>query len=111
MSENILGELEQVVLLAVLRLGDDAYSGAIQAELDARAGRSVSLGTLYVTLSRMERKGLVSSELGDPTPVRGGRPKRYYRETDDGIAALQRARRALDRLWSGVDLPSGGGRR
>lgn len=105
MSEpESLGELEQIVMLVVLRLGDEAYSASIRDELEARAGRSLSLGTLYVTLSRLERKGMLASSLGDPTPVRGGRAKRFYRGTPRGVETLRRAKRTLQRLWDGVEL-------
>jgi PadR family transcriptional regulator len=106
MSHEILGGFQQLVMLAVLRLGDDAYGARVQQELEETAGRSVSISTVYVTLERLERKGHVSSWLADPTPVRGGRSKRYYALTPDGLAALNEARDALARMWAGV-APSG----
>ena len=103
MSHDILGGFQQLVMLAVLRLGDDAYGAQIQLELDETAGHSVSISTVYVTMERLERKGLVASWLADPTPVRGGRSKRFYQLTDQGVVALQRARDALDKMWDGLE--------
>ena len=103
MPQDILGGFQQLVMLAVLRLGDDAYGARIQLELDETAGRSVSISTVYVTMERLERKGLVASWLADPTPVRGGRSKRFYQLTDEGVLALQEAREALDRMWDGLE--------
>lgn len=83
-----LGDLEQLVLLAVLRLDDDAYAVSVRDEIRERAGRSVSRGAVYVTLDRLERKGLLESALGRPTPERGGKAKRLFRVRPDGLAAL-----------------------
>jgi DNA-binding PadR family transcriptional regulator len=105
-STEHLGDLEQLILLAVLRLGDDAYGGAIQEELARRAGRKISLGTVYVTLTRLETKGLVRSWLGEPTAARGGKARRYYAVERAGTAALRASRDALARMWEG--LSSGG---
>jgi DNA-binding PadR family transcriptional regulator len=101
-----LGELEQIVMLAVLRLGDDAYGAGIQRELTSRAKRKVSLGTIYVTLMRLEAKGLVRSWLGEPTPSRGGKARRYYALERAGQAALRQSRDALARMWDGL-VPGG----
>lgn len=98
-----LGELEQAILLAVLRLGDEAYGTAIRRELEACTGRSVSHGAAYITLDRMEDKGLLTSSLGTPTPGRGGRRKRFFSLTPAGVEALRASRRALLSLWSGVE--------
>ncbi len=99
----LLGEFEQVVLLAVLRLGDNAYGVTILREIQRQAARTVSRGAVYVTLDRLERKKLVASRLADPTPERGGRAKRYFRVQPAGIAALRDSRRALARLWEGLE--------
>ena len=96
-------EFEQMVLLAVLQAGDDAYGLVIRRELEARAGRKVSHGAAYVTLDRLEAKGLVSSELGGSAPGRGGRRKRLFRVTPPGLAALRASREALGKLWQGVE--------
>lgn len=98
-----LGELEQMVLLAVLQLGDDAYGTSVMRELSRRVERQVSRGAMYVTLDRLEEKGLLTSRLGTPTPRRGGRPKRYLTVTAAGVDALRRSRSAWMRLWEGLD--------
>jgi DNA-binding PadR family transcriptional regulator len=102
-----LGELEQLVMLAVVQLGDDAYGAEIQRELAERAKRRVSLGTIYVTLTRLEGKGMVRSWLGDPTPARGGKARRHFAVERAGMTALRTSREALARMWEGL---SGGGR-
>jgi PadR family transcriptional regulator PadR len=107
MSDDVLGGLQQLVLLAVLRLGPDAYGATIQRELDDRARRPVAISTVYVTLDRLERKGLVRSWLGSPTPVRGGKAKRHYAVTAQGEHAVQEARTALERMWSGLRVARG----
>lgn len=101
-----LGELEQFVMLAVLRLGEDAWGSAIQQELVDRVDREVALGTIYVTLSRLEDKGFVSSWLGESTPERGGKARRHYRVEPVGLAALHEARSALASMWDGIGAPS-----
>ena len=99
-----LGELEQMVLLAVLRLGDDdAYGSRVRDELQAKADRGVARGALYVTLDRLVEKGMLDTRVGDPIPGRGGRPRRYLTVTPAGITALRRARQALTNLWDGLD--------
>jgi PadR family transcriptional regulator, regulatory protein PadR len=103
MSDVNLGELEQLILLAILRLGDDAYGVTIRAELEDRAGRSIAPGALYTALDRLEDKGLVASQMGDPTPQRGGRAKRYVTVTAAGRRALKRAVQAYERLLDGLD--------
>ena len=102
-----LGEFEQIVLLATLRLGDGAYGVTIRAEIAKRTGRTPTPGALYTTLDRLEEKGFVASRLGDPTPQRGGRAKRFFRVTKAGIAAVNRAQRAYRRLLDGLALPGG----
>ncbi len=103
-NSSPLGEFEQVVLLAILRLGDSAYGVAIRAEIEACAGRKTSPGALYTTLERLEQKGLLSARSGEPTPERGGRAKRFYKVTKDGRARLVGAQAAFRRLLAGVDL-------
>jgi DNA-binding PadR family transcriptional regulator len=102
-----LGEFEQLILLAILRLGDDAYAVTIRDELIQRAKRDVARGALYTALDRMESKGLITSRMGDPTPQRGGRAKRYVTVTAAGMKALTRAVRAYDRLLDGLDFVRG----
>lgn len=99
-----LGELEHVVLLALARLGEQAYGARVRAEILDRTGREVTIGSLYSALDRMERKGFVSSRLGDPTPARGGKAKRFYRLQVPGIHALNQSRTMLEGLWDGLDL-------
>lgn len=98
-----LGELEQMVLMAVLQLKDNAYGTTVLGELSERGGRTVSPGALFATMDRLEGKGFVSSELGDPTPGRGGKRKRFLTVTPTGIAALQEARSAWARMSEGLD--------
>jgi DNA-binding PadR family transcriptional regulator len=100
-----LGEFEQVVLLAILRLGDEAYGVTIRREIATCTEREPAPGALYTTLDRLEEKGLVSSAYGDPTPERGGRAKRYFTVTASGVRAVARAQRAYQRLLKGVALP------
>jgi DNA-binding PadR family transcriptional regulator len=97
-----LAEMEMMVLLAVVRLGEDAYGVPISKELLNLAGRDVALGSIYAALDRLERKGFLTSTLGDPTPERGGRAKRYLRVTPAGLRALKTTRTALINLWSGI---------
>ena len=99
-----LGEFEQMVLLAVLCAGqdDEAYGVNVHEELEERTKRRVSRGAVYMTLDRLEKKGLLSSHLTEPTAERGGRAKRCYRPTRPALAALRESRRALLRLWEGL---------
>ncbi|HEX4137023.1 MAG TPA: helix-turn-helix transcriptional regulator [Bryobacteraceae bacterium] len=104
---SYLGEMELMVLLAVMRLGDEAYGVPISKELLILAGREVALGSIYAALDRLGEKGFVSSSLGDPTPERGGRAKRYFNVTPTGVRALKMTRAALTNLWSGIPLLEG----
>lgn len=105
---EFLGEFEQMVILAILRLGDDAYGMTVRRELEQTAGRKVTFGTVYGTLERLEAKGLVTSSRADPEPVRGGRARRFFRVEPGGELALARARDMMGRLWDGVQLASEG---
>jgi len=96
------GELEQMVLLAILRLKGRGYGTAILRELKIRGSRTVSPGALYATVDRLESKGLIASRLGDPTPGRGGKRRRYVTVTRRGVAALRAARRAWARMSDGL---------
>jgi PadR family transcriptional regulator PadR len=96
------GEMELMVLLAVVRLGEDAYGVPISKELLILAGREVALGSIYAALDRLEEKAFVTSSLGDPTPERGGRAKRYFRATPAGLRSLRTTRTALMNLWNGI---------
>lgn len=103
-----LGEMELMVLLAVVRLGDAAYGVPIAKSLLDVAGREVALGSIYAALERLEEKGFVTSSLGDPTPERGGRAKRYFRVTSSGLKAIRMTRKALTNLWSAIPQWEGG---
>jgi PadR family transcriptional regulator PadR len=103
-TERSLGEFEQIVLLAVLRLGDEAYGVTILGEITAKTGRNPSPGALYTTLHRMEDKGLVTFRDGSPTPERGGRAKRFVTVTREGRHALASAQTAYRSLLEGLDL-------
>jgi PadR family transcriptional regulator, regulatory protein PadR len=102
MSEN-LGEFEQLVMFAVLRLDDDAYGASVRDELKGRAGRDVSPGAIFTTLERLEGRGLVTSRYGEPTPERGGRRKRFYRLSADGRRALARSLDTVKRMARGLE--------
>ncbi|HEY4246495.1 MAG TPA: helix-turn-helix transcriptional regulator [Lacunisphaera sp.] len=106
MTPIALGDFEQIVLLAVLRLKKNAYGVTIREEIATKAGRDPSPGALYTTIVRLEDKGLLKSRFGDPTPERGGRAKRFVELTDEGIAAVASTQRAYRRLLQGVSLPS-----
>jgi DNA-binding PadR family transcriptional regulator len=110
MSEVRLREFEELVLLSVLVAGPNAYGAALQEVLAEEARRDVSLGAIYTALDRLGRKGFVTSELGDPTPVRGGRRKRHYALTGKGLEHVREARRIRERMWAQVapDLLGGG---
>jgi DNA-binding PadR family transcriptional regulator len=98
----MLGGLELMVFLAVVRLGEGAYGAAILDELEARTGRPVTRGSVYVTLDRLVRKGLLDSRQGAPTPVRGGRAKRFFKPRKAGLAELRETLHALGRLGEGL---------
>ena len=98
-DRSYLGEFELMILLAVLHLGDEAYGVPISRELERHRGRDVSVGSVYAALERMESKGLVASTLGDPTPERGGKAKRYFRLTKAGLGQVRETRRVLTTLW------------
>ena len=104
---ELLAELEQFVLLAVLHVGTDAYGVPVRRELESRLQRRVSRGAVYVTLDRLEAKGYLESRVGDPSPERGGRARRYYAATRRGRAVLAESRLALTRMWDGIQ-PIGG---
>ena len=103
MSELVLGEFEQLVLLALLRQGADAYGVSICREIGDRTGRDVSLGGVYKTLERLEDKGLVASRIGEPTAERGGRRKKHYRLLAAGQRALKQSLSALGRMTAGLE--------
>jgi len=100
---HALGQFEQLLLLAVMRLGDDAYGVAMRREIEERTGRGVSPGAIYPTMDRLEAKGYVSSYMGDATPERGGRARRYFRLEPMGHEALRSAHAAFSCMWQGFE--------
>jgi DNA-binding PadR family transcriptional regulator len=108
MSREALGNFELMVLLAVLRLGEDAYGMPIGRELEEKRGRDVLMGSVYAALDRLEVKGLVASSMGDPTPERGGRAKKYFKLTAKGVREVRDTQRTLVKLWRGLPELQGG---
>ena len=103
MPDIYLGEFEQMVLLAILRVGDEAYAIPVREEIEQRTGRAVARGALYTALERLEAKKCLRSHMSAPLPERGGRSRRYYAVTPAGLAALRASRDALLALWRGVE--------
>ena len=103
-EHTYLGEFELVILLTILRLGDNAYGVPLSRELAHLRGRDVAIGSVYAALDRLEIKGLIASSLGESTPERGGRAKRYFRVTEQGLRSLHATRSLLGKLWK--RLPS-----
>lgn len=99
-----MGEFEQLVLLAILHLDNDAYGMEVRAEIERRTAREVSYGAVYTTLDRLEQKGYVAHRMGEATPVRGGRARKYFRVLPEGRAALRATQEALQIMWEGVRL-------
>jgi DNA-binding PadR family transcriptional regulator len=99
---EFLGGFELLVLLALIRLGDEAYGVPIADAIEESSGREVAMGSVYITLGRLERNGLVSSKLGEATAERGGRAKTYFRITATGLREVRQAQRTLMNLWQGV---------
>ena len=97
-----IGDLELLVLLALLRLGPDAYGVTIGRDIEASGKRRLSLGGVYAALERLEAKGLVNSKLGEATPERGGRAKRYFHITENGVREVNAARSAVTKMWRGI---------
>lgn len=96
-----LGEFELLVLLAILRLGSNAYGMAVRREIEERAGRKTSIGALYLTLDRMEQKGFIASEIGEATPERGGRAKRFFSINPSGREALKKSLKEVRKMAAG----------
>jgi PadR family transcriptional regulator PadR len=106
-KRDYLGEFEHIVILALLRLADRAYGVTVRQEIEARTSRDVSIGAIYATLDRLEAKGYVKSQLGEPTPERGGRSKRFFQVTAKGMAAVSRTHRAIQSMTQGLGLIGG----
>jgi DNA-binding PadR family transcriptional regulator len=98
-----LGEFEQMVLLAILQVKEEAYGVPIVEEIERRTGRTVSRAAVYVTLRRLEKRGLVTSWMGEPTGERGGKARRYVRVEPEGVDLLRESRQAMDRMWGDLD--------
>jgi len=107
-ARSQLGEFELIVLLALLRVGEKAYGVPIARVIEESTGREVGIGSVYAALERLQQKGMVSSSLGDPTPERGGRAKRYFRVTRAGLHQVRKTRKALVALWRGLPQLEGG---
>jgi PadR family transcriptional regulator PadR len=101
----VLGSFEQAVLMAIMRLQNEAYGRAILKGVEERLQRAVAPGAVHATLDRLEKKGLLASKLGSGTPVRAGRARRYYRLKPAGVRALNDARAAVDNIWRGLEWP------
>ena len=106
-EHTYLGEFELMILLAIIRLGDEVYGVRLARELSAIRGADVAAGSVYAALDRLELKGLIASSLGDPSPERGGRAKRYFRVTQQGLQTIRETRKMLSKLWK--SLPATGG--
>src|SRR5215475_5698025 len=103
-KRDYLGEFEHIVILALLCLGDRAYGVSVRREIERRTRREVSIGAIYATLERLETKGYVKSALGEPTPERGGRSKRFFSGTARGVSAVHQTHRAIRNMTRGLDL-------
>ncbi len=101
-KRDYLSEFEQLVLLSTIRLGEDASGASIRVDLEQTAGRPVAVATIYVALTRLEKRGFVRSWMSDPTPVRGGKAKKFYAMLPPGVEALRESRAVLERMWEGT---------
>src|SRR5215207_1329684 len=108
MSRDYLTDFELMILLAILRVGDEAYGVPIAREIHETGRRTVMIGAVYAALDRLEDNGLVASAIGDPTPERGGRAKRFFHLTPAGLTAVRQTQRALTNLWANLPQLKGG---
>jgi DNA-binding PadR family transcriptional regulator len=107
-DRSYLGEFELMILLAVINLGEEAYGVPISRELERYRGRDVVVGSVYAALERLETKGLIRSAVGQSTPERGGKAKRYFSVTNEGLRQVHETRRVLSQLWQTLpDLKRG----
>jgi PadR family transcriptional regulator len=106
--QPVLSNFELMVMLAIIRIGNDAYGVSISDEIQKTTGSDVLLGSVYDALSRLEKKGLVLSEMGEATPERGGRAKRHFRTTSRGLRVVRDTQRSLVKLWNGLPQLKGG---
>ena len=110
MPRGLLTDFELMILLAILRVGDDAYGARIAREIENTGGRMVLISAIYAALDRLDAIGLVTSTVGDPTPERGGRAKKFFRVTRKGVRAVRDTQRAFIALWTNVPALDGGRR-
>lgn len=108
MARDLLTDFELMILLAILRVGEQAYGVPVAREIEKTGGRSVVLGAVYTALERLQRNGLVASRMGEPSPERGGRAKRFFSVTPQGLRAVKDTQRSLVALWKGVPELKGG---
>jgi PadR family transcriptional regulator PadR len=108
MARGLLTDLELMILLAVMRVGEEAYGVTITREIEETTGRGVAVAVVYATLDRLQDRGLVASSIGDPTAARGGRAKRFFRVTSKGLRQARDTQDALTALWNGVPELRGG---
>jgi len=106
-EHSYLGEFELILLLTILRLGEDAYGVPLTRELSMLRGKDVSVGSVYAALDRLELKGLIGSRLGESSPERGGRAKRYFRVTEEGLRSVRETRQVLTGLWNALSSTGG----
>ena len=102
MNIKSLTHIEEIILLAVFQLGANAYGVKIRTTAEKMTGKSFSVGAIYIPLDRLSKRKLLEIEIGDPTPERGGRRKRYYKLSKNGLAALREAKRLHDAVWAGA---------
>jgi len=107
-AQPVLSNFELMVMLAIIRIGNDAYGVSISDEIEKTIGSEVLLGSVYDALARLEKKGLVLSEMGEATPERGGRAKRHFRTTSRGLRVVRDTQRSLVKLWNGLPQLKGG---
>lgn len=108
MGQRFLTDFELMIMLAILRVRERAYGVPIAREIEETAGRPVTLAAVYLALDRLQENNLVASELGDPTPERGGRAKKFFRVTPAGLRAVRHTQRAFIALWQGIPELKGG---
>ena len=108
MARDLLTDFELMILLSILRVGPEAYGVPIAREIEATGRRTVILGAVYTALERLERNGLVASRMGNPSPERGGRAKRFFAVTPQGLKAVKETQRSLVALWKGIAQLKGG---
>lgn len=108
MAREYLGSFELMVILTLIRLGDNAYGVPITKEIEELSGRDIAIGSVYAALDRLEQKGFVYAELGESTPERGGRAKKYFKITGKGMKVVQETQQTLTRLWKGLPKLQGG---